>query len=84
MSVRVLSRVWDKGRYRKDHWSVQRVRKEMLVEKRMMGSEGGAWHRAEISARKRAWVGVGPRVKLERRRESWWKIAKAAKKECGV
>jgi len=63
---------------------MQRVRKDRLVEKRRMGSEGGVQRRAEMKARKRAWVGVGPRVKLEMRRELWQKMAKVAKNECGM
>jgi len=35
-----------------------------------MGKEGGVQRRAEMKARKRAWVGVGPRVKSEIKRES--------------
>jgi len=54
-----------------ERWSVQRVRKDRLEEKRMMGSEGGVRRSAEMRARKRACVGVGPRVKSEMRRESW-------------
>jgi len=49
-----------------------------------LGSEGGAQRRAEMKVRKRAWVGVGPRVKSEMRRELWRKMAKAAKNECGM